>query len=437
MLYSLRIARFFVFIFIAFFVSSCQKGQEYSFERDGARYRHNRQAILERPQGDINEGESSQPYAPDENKTWKVVALLPLTGKNAVFGRQAMDALTLALFDSQINNVKLIPLDVGDTPEMAINAAKIATSIVPDIAIGPIFSDTAKIIAPMLNKSNIEMIILSNDISLAKHGGHVFGIIPENMTLSTLEFAKVLGRQNLGCILPSTARGSAISQKLNAITTALEMRLLFTEHYSEHTDYDQLGGRIYRQKKQTYYRDKEGKTFKINIKDRNKEQLNGIEDSIGVSKVTEVLDAIYIDGKGAALYKVLGTLRKHHILDKDITIMINEAKDYKELIDNPYASGVIFAGTNDVGAQQFEQHFSSIYQYQPIKIASLAYDAMTTTMYLIKHNLRKDIMYRETGFTGLFGDFRFTPDKVVQRRFSIYRIQPHGIELVEKMNAFL
>jgi hypothetical protein len=379
-----------------------------------------------------------------KSKEWRVALLVPSSGKEAKFGQQVLDAVTMALFDRESDNIKIIPFDVGDDAQSAIDAAKEAVDIGVDIAIGPIFSNTSKAVAPIFKQADIKVISISNNVALMGTGVNIFGIVPEAMAMSVFSYAKSIDKHNTATVLPSNRRGFAMGKKIEELANKLEIDVIHQEYYPSNTElFGSVAKRINLNYKTRYRQGKDGKLYLNNfrqLRELDKESQEKKQEKTKDDKFIEsVMQSLYIDAAGAELYTLLGEMNKVGLLNKNIILLSNDAIVDDVLNANHYADGIIFASTSTGDIGEFERKFERTFHYKPIKIASLAYDAATTIFKIIKENNTIDdaIFYSENGFSGIYGDFRFTNAGIVQRRFNIYRVKNRTLELIGKSPNFI
>ena len=108
----------------------------------------------------------------------RIGVFVPRTGERAIYGNQVADGIEMALF--QINNpililFILIPIQISCVPRLRNQAIQAEI----DIAIGPLFSDRAKDIAPYFISMILPVLSLSNNHEIARNGLWVLGFLPE------------------------------------------------------------------------------------------------------------------------------------------------------------------------------------------------------------------------------------------------------------------
>ena len=78
----------------------------------------------------------------DYNKILKIGILVPLSGEFQSIGQSVLNAVKLAIFDLEKENIKIFPKDSKGTAEGAYLAAKEFESLGVNIVVGPIFYES-------------------------------------------------------------------------------------------------------------------------------------------------------------------------------------------------------------------------------------------------------------------------------------------------------
>ena len=110
-------------------------------------------------------------------------------------------------------------------------------------------------------------------------------------------------------------------------------------------------------------------------------------------------------------------------------------------IDNigsePGLLGAWFVAPNPNLWKDFKKKFYKLYNYEPIRLSSLAHDSLTTVFSIIDKNekiyeLNYDDFQNSYGFTGIDGEFKFLSNGTVQRKLSILEVKQNSFK-VEKL----
>ena len=120
--------------------------------------------------------------------------LLPLTGEHKEIGSLILNALELALFQTDNKNIKLFVRDTkadAKTTKEAFNEL-LGSNI--KLFIGPLYSKSLVSIESYVDK-NIKIFALTNNTNLAKTGIWTFGVDPKQQTKTIINFITSKGKK--------------------------------------------------------------------------------------------------------------------------------------------------------------------------------------------------------------------------------------------------
>lgn len=362
--------------------------------------------VTSAPYGDAN---STTPYGqsavPAAGASVKVGLLLPMTGRHGDLGRALEHAATLALFDKyaglspeKLNTrVQLVPLDTGDTIEDARAAAEKAVEEGVSLVIGPVFGDMVDAVSPITTAANIPLISFSNNRSVAKPGVYIFGFSPEQQAARVVSFTVSGGKTRLAALTPQTPYGESV---LSAMRRAMHMQdvpLVAQATYSA--------------------------------------QGTGIEDAINTlvpPGANPAFDALFLPEAGPALETILRSLDGR--TPQRIGLIGTGLWDDYNLIRKVNLQGAWLASSPPMLTRAFEKRFAKTYQYQPPRIASLAYDAVSlaVTLATAGRGFSDTVLTHPAGFSGpANGIFRFKPDGTSERGLAVIMVQGAGYVVLD------
>ena len=137
----------------------------------------------------------------------KIGVLLPLTGEHKQIGNLILNALEMALFQSDNKKLKLI---IRDTRADAQTTKKVFKDLIDNdirIFIGPLYSKSLASIESFVSEKNIKVFALTNNSNLAKKGMWTFGVDPQQQIQTILDFIISRGNKNIGFLLPDNSYG--------------------------------------------------------------------------------------------------------------------------------------------------------------------------------------------------------------------------------------
>jgi len=406
--------RRFALLFTAFVIASCQQvpgrnanaNQSYAEAQrapdarggtaDLARQAANAKGLIESP----------APTNVDVKRVVKVGLLLPLTGRHAELGRAMQDAATVSLFDKyarlsivqQSTKVELMPVDTGDSPELARKAMATALAGGAEIIIGPVFSDATEAAAPQAAAKNVPVLSFSNNRSRVLSGTtYLMAFSPQEQALRVVRYAVENGKKRIAVLVPKTPLGEEV---LTAARTVAK------------------------------------ETGKVTIL----ESTYGAN-AVGLeAAVTKLLpngqpefDALLLAESGSPLESVLRALSARGITQANMQLMGTGVWDDAALLSRTNLDGAWLASSNPVATAEFDARFRSVYGYAPPRISSLAYDAVALAVTLAVSNrpFNTEALTAGRGFMGpANGLFRLRPNGAVDRGLAVLQVQGPGLKVI-------
>ena len=345
--------------------------------------------------------------------TVKVAILLPLSGDSVAVGNSMLDAATMAVSDAYLttpsdqihSRIILIPKDTGQTAADTKVIAKQAIDQGATLIIGPLFSQSVTTVAPVAKESNIKMLTFSNNSAVAADGVYVFGFLPEQQVTRMAEYAYLHNLQRIALLAPNDAYGEKIKTKLVE-------------------SYGQKGGTV--APAELYA------PSPTNI-DAAVSRLSQAYNNLGEERRFQ---AIFIAEGGNQLKNIINSLRKSKIDLKKVKLIGTGQWDDPEVAAIPEMQGAWFPAAPPESHQIFEKRFVAAYGYKPIRLASLAYDAVTLvatlTMATPGTGITTEALTHPEGFVGPANSlYRLNKDGTSQRQLGIMEVNGGGFKVID------
>jgi ABC-type branched-subunit amino acid transport system substrate-binding protein len=318
----------------------------------------------------------------------KVGLILPLSaGGNAGAAAQSMKfAAELALSEFLNPNLRLLIKDDAGSAQGAQQAAQQAIDEGAELILGPLFASSVPATAQATRAKGISVIAFSTDSSVAGRGVYLLSFLPESDVNRIVEYSASIGKRSFAAMLPENAYGNVVEA---AFKQAVPKR----------------GGRIVALEK--YGSDRSAAA-------RNVAQALGQADALFLAddgdSVVTVADALAAAGANLQNVQLLGT----------------------GLWDNPrvFASSRLqnglFAAPDPSGFRNFARRYQAKYSAEPVRTATLCYDAVALTAALSRtqggQRFTSDVLQNPSGFAGVDGLFRFRPDGSNERGLAVMRV---------------
>ncbi len=350
---------------------------------------------------------------PDGAASVKVALLVPLSGESLAVGNAMMDAASMAVYDAYMgapsNQIKaqiiLLPKDTGNTPASAARAAQQAIDQGAKIIIGPLFSQSVKNIAPMAKAAGVTMITFSNNKAVAEDGVYTFGFLPEQQVERMAEYTYLHSLQRVAVLAPNDSYGEKVQATLKQ-------------------EFHKRGGVV--SPSELYA------PSPANID----AAVSRLAASYTNASDDRKFQAIFIADGGTQLKNIIASLKKTTLDLSKIKLLGTGLWDDPEIAKIPEMQGAWFPSAPPKPYAKFERHFMAMYGYKPVRLASLAYDAVALTISLVMNSpgghVSKDILTDSQGYISPANSlFRLRRNGISERKLCIMEITPSGFKVID------
>jgi branched-chain amino acid transport system substrate-binding protein len=348
---------------------------------------------------------ASSPGAPQQPTTnigeGKVKAglILPLSASgNATVAAQSMrNAAEMALAEFNNPDLQLLVKDDGGSAPGAQQAAQQALDEGAEIILGPLFALTVGPVGRAARARGVPVIAFSTDTNVAARGVYLLSFLPEADVERIIGYAASQGRRSFAALVPDNAYGSVAEAAFKQAVGRAGGRVIALERYP-----------LDRAQMQTPVRN--------------------------VAQAASQADAIFVPDGTDAVPTIVQTLTANGIDTKRVQLLGTGLWEDAQIFSNPLLDGAWYAGPDSTGFRNFSARYRSRYGKDPVRTASLAYDAVALVAALVKTQGRQrfsdDVLTNSSGFTGIDGLFRFRPDGTNQRGLAVLRVSPTGGQII-------
>jgi len=357
--------------------------------------------------------------AESKNRSLKIAAILPLSGKYQDIGNNLLKTFELTIFELSNLNVSLLPFDNQSTKEGTKFAFQELQTEQIDIVIGPIFFENLKEISADPNFTKYIFFSLTN--------------YTENLPLNVISFGVNINSQ-LDAIKPLLTKSNKTKIFFGEKNTFSELILTKMKNdkisfYKEYffTDFQDIDKQS--QIATSYWW--RNKKLKDLIKKLNDSQNE--EDKIK-AKNLEKLDTlggvnyqqVFVPSFDNNLISVLSFFDYYDVNYDDAQfISLNQWFDKKLLIE-PSLQNLIFPSINYNNYKELNDKFIKNFNQEISNIEILAYDLVPLLASV--WNSKKELAFAINDFTdkefkGKSGIFKITKSNITQRQLDLYQIQ--------------
>jgi ABC-type branched-subunit amino acid transport system substrate-binding protein len=326
------------------------------------------------------------------NGSVKVALILPLSaGGNAAVAAQSMkNASEMALAEFLNPNLQLLIKDDAGSPQGAQQSAQQALDEGAEIILGPLFAASVPAVAQVARSRNISVIAFSTDSSVASRGVYLLSFLPESDVNRIVDYAAGIGKRSFVAMLPENAYGNVVEA---AFKQAVPKR----------------GGRVVAFEK--YGADRTAATRNVVAALAQADALLLADDGEAVASVAEGLAAA---GANLLNVQLLGT----------------GLWDNPRVFANSRLQGGLYAAPDPAGFRAFSTRYRNKYGADPVRTATLAYDAVALVAALSRtqggKRFTSEVLLNASGFAGIDGLFRFRAEGTNERGLAVMRVASGG-----------
>jgi branched-chain amino acid transport system substrate-binding protein len=340
----------------------------------------------------------------------KVALLVPLSGANAELGQAVLDAAQLALFESGGDRMILVPRDTGGNAAGAAGAARAVIGDGARLILGPLLAPEVEAVKPIAQEAHINVIAFSTVTTLAGGNTYLMGFLPRQEVVREVGYARERGLARFAALAPNSPYGHLMADALREVASG-------------------GGGSV---TKIEFFDPRAG-----DVSPAIQRLLPGGEGSTEPSPVSPPaasFDALLLPEGGARLKQIAGQVKSAGGSAKPVQLLGSGLWDTPDIGSDPALVGGWFASSPPEARQDFERRFNATYGHNPPRLASLGYDAAALAAVLARGQagepFSQQAILNPSGFTGVDGLFRFTPNGLVQRGLAVLEVVPQGTTVV-------
>ncbi|GBD41845.1 Penicillin-binding protein activator LpoA [bacterium HR39] len=385
----------------------------------------------EPPPRPVVEREAARPPAPPV-----LPLLLPLSGRAASLGRDLLDAATLALFDAPESELQLVPLDTGDDPARAREAARQAFGGEGGrVVLGPLFAAATREVAQLARAHDALVLSLSNDSAAAAPPAvHILGFTPEEQVRRIVRHAVAAGYGRIAALVPDDAYGRRALAAFRSTMAGLGRPADLVLTYGD--DQTELAGRLRR------FTDYDGRRAAL---ERRLAELSARDDPQARAELAGLrtrdtlgpppFDAVLVADGGERLHAVLALLRFYDAGAGEVRLLgtMRWLEGSRPPAFRPELEGAWLPLPDLDLREAFAGRFSAVYGREPDLLAAFAYDVVREAVDLLRAGRRPEpgALLARGGWNGVLGPVRLLPDGTAAHALAVYELAPEGPRLVD------
>jgi ABC-type branched-subunit amino acid transport system substrate-binding protein len=322
----------------------------------------------------------------------KVGLILPQSASgNAGLAAQSMkNAAEMAFSEFQNANVQLLVKDDAGSAAGAQQAAQQALTEGAEIILGPLFAVSVPAVAQLTRARNIPVIAFSTDSSVAGRGVYLLSFLPESDVNRIVDYAYGTGKRSFAALLPQNAYGNVVEVAFKQAVARKGGRVVAFERYGA-----------------------DRATAAKNIA----AQLTGA-------------DALLLADDGEAVVATADALTAAGANLRNIQLLGTGLWDNPRVFGSATMQGGLYAAPDPAGFRAFSGRYRAKYGNDPVRTATLAYDAVALVAALARtqggQRFSPEILTNQSGFAGIDGLFRFRQDGGNDRGLAVMKVASGG-----------
>src|SRR5690349_1130259 len=336
-------------------------------------------------------GPPQQPTAIGNGQV-KVGLILPLSasGNAGVAALSMKNAAEMALAEFQNPNIQLLIKDDAGSPQAAQQRAQEAVTEGAEIILGPLFALSVPSVAQVARTRSISVIAFSTDSSVAGRGVYLLSFLPESDVNRIVDYSAGIGKKSFAALLPDNAYGNVVEAAFKQAAARKGGRIVVFEKYGA---------------------DRSG-------------PARTVAQALGQA------DALFIADDGDSVVATADALAAAGANLRNIQLLGTGLWDNPRVFASPALQGGLYAAPDPSGFRSFAGRYRTKYGGEPVRTATLAYDAVALVAALARtqgpQRFSPDVLTNASGFAGIDGLFRFRPDGTNERGLAVMRVTSGG-----------
>jgi len=329
----------------------------------------------------------------------KVGLVLPLsaTGNAGLAALSMKNAADMALAEFNGPNIQLLVKDDAGTAPGAQQATQQALAEGAEIILGPLFAHSVGAAAQVARQRGVPVIAFSTDASVAASGVYLLSFLPESDVDRIVDYVVSTGKRSFAALVPDNAYGSVVDAEFRQVVSRKGGRVVTLEHYS--ADKSQMQDAIRR--------------------------------AAGAARQA---DSFFIPDGADAVPMVAQSLATAGVDPRRIQLLGTGLWDDPRIFSDSLLQGGLFAAPDASGYRNFVVRYQRRFSQDPVRTATLAYDAVSLVAALVKtqgpQRFSAEVLTNPSGFSGVDGIFRFRSDGTNQRGLAVLRVTTSGPQVV-------
>ena len=316
----------------------------------------------------------------------RVGLVLPLTqnGAASAIGVSMRNGAQLAIEESGMNDVTMMAVDDHGTPDGAAQAGQAVVGAGAEIVLGPLLAADVREVGRIAKAAGRPVIAFSTDEGVAQPGVYLLSFLIESYADKAAEFAVSKGKKSFAILAPQS-------------------------------DYANIAVGEFQQAAQ-----------KLGARVVNVARYPAGQPQVGVQELASApggFDALFIPEQAEGMPALATALQASGVKAQILgTGVWNDPR----VLRLPALQGAWFAAPDNAGFSAFAQRYKARFNADPLRLASLSYDAASLVAALARtqgaQRFSQSVLTNPSGFNGVDGVFRFRPEGPNERGLAVMQV---------------
>ena len=241
-------------------------------------------------------------------------------------------------------------------------------------------------VAQVARTRGISVIAFSTDSSIAGRGVYLLSFLPESDVNRIVEYSASIGKKSFAALVPDNAYGNVVEAAFKTAVAAAAAASSPSRNTAP----------IARRRRAPWRRR------------------------------SDSADALFIADDGDAVVAVADAMTAAGANLRNIQLLGTGLWDNPRVFSNPNLQGGLYAAPDPAGFRAFSGRYRTQYGGEPVRTATLAYDAVALVAALARtqgaQRFSPDVLTNPSGFAGIDGLFRFRADGTNERGLAVMRV---------------
>lgn len=326
--------------------------------------------------------------------------ILPLSapGNAGVAAASMKNAAEMALAEFKNPDIQLLVKDDTGNPQTAQAAAQQAMNEGAEIILGPLFAQSVRAAAQVARPRGIPIIAFSTDASVAARGVYLLSFLPETDVKRIVDYAATHRRRSFAALIPDNAYGAVVQAAFQQEVPRRGGRVVVLEKYP--LDPSRIAEPVHR-----------------------------------VAQAATQVDAVFIPDGADSVVQVVQALTADRVNLRRLQLLGTGLWEDARIFAEKLLHGGLYAAPESSGFRNFSSRYRARFGQDPVRTATLAYDAVALVAALVKtqgaQRFSEQVLANPSGFAGIDGIFRFLPNGTNERGLAVLRVGPTGGQVVD------